>query len=295
VGHLRVGCAGWAYDEWVGPVYAQVPSNQRLRAYATRFNLVEIDSTFYAVPTPTVVQGWLDQVADVPDFHFTAKLPQAITHEALPAGGLETVESTLDEFLDVVVSTLEDAGRFESVLVQLPPRFRGATAPEKATMLEGLAKLLSRLAADRRHVAVEFRHPSWFGSDGALDAQARDALHSQGAGLVSVDGLGFEPTPTKTAPWSHFRLHGRSSNLRSLGPKGPGVPQKGPYSARELQALASAIRGSLEKDSSTSVILTYHEAGQSARSAVSLLGALGRPVRGLPILPLGTRSLNDFG
>src|SRR5687767_15752554 len=78
--NVRIGTQGWNYDAWVGPFY---PEGSRagdfLALYARAFNTVEVDSTFYAIPSEKVVQGWVDRTPD--DFVFALKLPQEITHE----------------------------------------------------------------------------------------------------------------------------------------------------------------------------------------------------------------------
>src|SRR5688500_7978769 len=78
--NVRIGTQGWNYDAWVGPFY---PEGSRagdfLALYARAFNTVEVDSTFYAIPSEKVVHGWVERTPD--DFVFALKLPQEITHE----------------------------------------------------------------------------------------------------------------------------------------------------------------------------------------------------------------------
>ena len=151
----HVGCQGWNYEDWVtGPAADETVfyprgtrPNGMLRTYTRAYETVEIDSTFYAVPSAATVDGWHKRTP--PRFTFALKLPQQITHEfGLRAGGADT----LAEFCDHA-RLLHD--KLAAVLIQLPPRFEAA--PEN---LRALENFLPRLPRDMPF-AVEFRHASW--------------------------------------------------------------------------------------------------------------------------------------
>src|SRR5688572_16259220 len=77
---LRIGCVGYSYDFWVGTFYPRhTPQSEFLRLYGKVFDLVEIDSTFYTIPSLDSVRSWRDSVPT--GFQFTAKFPRVITHE----------------------------------------------------------------------------------------------------------------------------------------------------------------------------------------------------------------------
>ena len=79
-GSLHLGTQGFAYDDWVGPFYPPGTSKSAyLEAYAQAFSTVEIDSTFYATPRGSVVDGWARRTPD--GFRFAAKFPKLITHD----------------------------------------------------------------------------------------------------------------------------------------------------------------------------------------------------------------------
>ena len=91
---IRLGTCSWSTQDWVGRVYAPgTPATEFIAQYAQRFNTVEIDATFYAVPRTSTVDGWRDRTPD--GFLFSAKVPQAITHEKF----LEDCSRELDAFL----------------------------------------------------------------------------------------------------------------------------------------------------------------------------------------------------
>ena len=78
-GRARVGCSGYAYKDWRGLVYPQeAPMRTWLPRYAERFDAVELNTTFYRLPTVGAVEGWRDQVP--PDFCFAVKVGQFGTH-----------------------------------------------------------------------------------------------------------------------------------------------------------------------------------------------------------------------
>ncbi|MDB4907833.1 MAG: hypothetical protein JWO05_2617 [Gemmatimonadetes bacterium] len=148
---LRLGTQGWNYDMWVGPFY---PVGTRpadyLATYSRAFDTVEVDSTFYATPPSTHVQGWAKRTP--PGFTFALKLPQEISH----ARKLRHAEAETDDFFTVARQLGDKLG---PVLVQLGPDF----TPDH---LPALAQFLPRLPQDVR-CAVEFRHRGWI-NDGIL-------------------------------------------------------------------------------------------------------------------------------
>ena len=148
---VRLGTQGWNYDAWVGPFY---PGGTRpadfLATYARAFATVEVDSTFYAVPSERTVLGWAARTP--PDFRFALKLPQAVTHERRLRGG--------DDVLDAFFARARLLGpKLGPVLVQLGPDFGPDERP-------ALAAFLPTLPGDVP-VAVEFRQRGWF-TEGVL-------------------------------------------------------------------------------------------------------------------------------
>jgi uncharacterized protein YecE (DUF72 family) len=148
-GAIRLGTQGWNYSAWVGPFY---PGGTRpadyLTVYARAFETVEVDSTFYAIPSEKTVLGW---GARVPDrFTFALKMPREITHERRLVG----CDDLVAQFADRVRLLGPKKG---PVLIQLGPDF----GPEQRGALEGFLPLLPR----DLHFAVEFRKPGWLGPE----------------------------------------------------------------------------------------------------------------------------------
>lgn len=162
--NIRVGTSGYNYPEWKGHFYpADLPSARMLAYYAERFSAVEINATFYRMPTPQMLGRW---AATVPDgFTFALKAPQRITHFAR----LRDVDEPVRYFCDTARTLGRQLG---PLLFQLPPNFRKDLAR--------LADLLALLPPDLEY-AFEFRHESWF------DDEVYERLRARGAALCIAD------------------------------------------------------------------------------------------------------------
>ncbi len=207
---VRVGCSGWNYRDWRGTFYpAGLPPARWLEHYAARFATVEVNATFYRLPSRDAVARWVEQTPE--GFVFCVKGSRYLTH----IRRLRDTGQGLERFYERI-EPLVAAGRLGPVLWQLPERFHRDD--------ERLDRWLSALPAGRH--ALEFRHPSWF--VGEVEA----LLRAHGAALVVADrpGLDFQ-THALTAPWTFVRLH--------HGHRG----RRGNYSATELEEWARRLRG----------------------------------------------------
>jgi uncharacterized protein YecE (DUF72 family) len=178
-GAARVGCQGWNYDDWVTPPAAAAPvfyprgtrAADMLGLYARAFETVEVDSTFYAVPTEAAVDGWARKAPD--GFTFSLKLPREITHEHALRGAQAL--GVLEEFCG---RARRLGGHLGAVLVQLPPQFEATS--ENAAALRAFLPLLP---SDIRF-AFELRDPFWFEQD-LVEPLARAGRH---VSLALVEG-----------------------------------------------------------------------------------------------------------
>ena len=144
---MLVGTSGYAYKEWKGSFYPQkFADKDMLSFYAQHFSTVEINHTFYRMPTENVLVQWGKTVPA--GFRFALKANQQITH----IQRLRNCESTLKRFLEVA-SVLNDGDHLGPILVQLPPTFKF-----DQPLLEEFLALRPRAFA----FAFEVRHPSWY-------------------------------------------------------------------------------------------------------------------------------------
>ena len=164
---FHIGTQGWNYPGWVGPFYPRAArAADFLALYARLFDTVEVDSTFYAVPSAATVKSWAQRVPA--PFRYALKFPRAATHDL----GLAGVESTrlLDTFLERVAPL---GSRLGPVLVQLPPGF----GPSRRKALESFLDRWPRAV----RCAVEFRDPDW------LDTDVWESLAARGIAPTLTD------------------------------------------------------------------------------------------------------------
>jgi len=181
---IHVGTSGYGYKEWKGKFYPdKIDPKEMLRFYSERFGTVEINNTFYHMPTRALLSSWVDQVPD--HFIFAFKAPQVITH-------LKQLRNVSEE-TDYLFRTLSSLGKkLGPVLFQFPKSFR-ANKPA----LEAFLPLIPHDAA----CAFEFRNPSW------REAGIPDLLREKGFSLCVADmDESHSPGIISTAHWGYLRL-----------------------------------------------------------------------------------------
>jgi uncharacterized protein YecE (DUF72 family) len=181
--HLAVGTSGYNYPEWRGTFYpADLPAKRMFAYYAERFHAVEINATFYRMPTPKTTEGWRDQAPE--GFTYTLKAPRRITHDRRLKDCAEDVRFFCD-------SARVLGPHLAPLLFQLPPNLK--------VDLDRLGAFLAAVPADLR-IALEFRHDSWLTDD------VYALLREHGAALCIAD-FGDHATPlVATARHGYFRL-----------------------------------------------------------------------------------------
>lgn len=181
--HTWIGTSGYNYPEWKGRFYPErLSASKMLGFYASRFRTVEVNYTFYRMPTEKVLAGW---VADTPDnFRFTLKAPKRITHERRLRDTAELVERFCD-----LAATL--GPRLGVLLFQLPPNFK--------CDLACFDTFLEELPPGAR-AAFEFRHASWWCAD------VYDRLRARRLALCVADTPEATSPLEATADFGYFRL-----------------------------------------------------------------------------------------
>lgn len=207
-GELRVGCSGWSYDHWKGRFYPEgIPRRRWFEHYASVFDTVELNATFYRLPTPTTVERWAEQAP--PGFRYAVKLGAFGSHRMK----LRDAESWLPNHLERVEVLGASLG---PTLVQLPPHWK--------VDVERLDEFLG-VAPKRYRWSVELREPSWV-CDEVFEVLAR-----HGAALCLHDLLPRHPL-VLTTDWTYLRFH---------GPNALAEPYRDPYTGRRLGRLATVL------------------------------------------------------
>jgi uncharacterized protein YecE (DUF72 family) len=205
---VRIGCSGWNYADWRGRVYPKAePQRRWLEYYATLFDTVEINNTFYRLPARSAVVSWVESTP--PDFVFAVKASRYLTHMKR----LTDLGRGVERFYERI-EPLVGSPKMGPVLWQLPENFHRND--------ERLAGALAGLPAGRH--CFEFRHPSWFVSD------VYALLREHDAALV----IGDHPerpfqAHELTATWTFIRFH--------YGRRG----RNGNYSEKELETWRARI------------------------------------------------------
>ena len=180
---IHVGTSGYNYPEWKGSFYPEsLAASKMLPYYAERFSTVEINYTFYRMPTAKLVTGWAAQVPH--DFRFTLKAPKRITHDRK----LKDVGDTVRGFCEAAAELGPQLG---ALLFQLAPTFK----KDLAVFDQFLAVLPPRLCA-----AFEFRHDSW------LDEEVYARLRDRNLALCIADSEKRSTPVMTTAEYAYLRL-----------------------------------------------------------------------------------------
>ena len=233
---VRIGTASWTDPEFIKagwyPPEVKDDAEGRLRYYAARFPMVEVNATFYALPTVETAAAWAERTPH--DFRFHVKAHQVISGHPSEPGRLPPplrelpyqpdkrgrIRKPSRELRDAVIDSLLEAvgplgDKLGAILVQLPPYVVSGDAQR-----EELARILGRLKP--AHAAVEFRHRSW-AEPGEREAAA-DLLGSHDASWVVVDAPRIDaknvmpPVVEVTSPaLAYLRLHGRNAAAWNTG------------------------------------------------------------------------------
>ena len=181
--HYLVGTSGYNYPEWRGSFYPEKFSTSKMLAYySERFNSVEVNYTFYRIPTTRLLDGWARATPE--HFVFTLKAPRRITHDSK----LQHVGDLTQAFCTTAATLGSKLG---VLLFQLPPTCKRDDAV--------LAAFLVTLPEDTR-AAFEFRHASWH------DETVFDALRRRNLALCVADSEKMSTPVVATADYSYFRL-----------------------------------------------------------------------------------------
>jgi len=204
---ICVGTSGWTYDDWTGPFYPEnVKGAERLAFYAEKFDTVEVNATFYRMPTQNVIDAWNRRLKS--GFHLVVKGSRVVTHLKKLADCQEPLAAFLDRVLDL--------RRLRVILWQLPPSLHKD--------VERLDGFLSVLPGAVRH-AVEFRHASWW------DEEVTALLERHKAAFVAVSHPQLPDAIHATTDFLYLRFHGQGKQLYRYD-----------YSDRELDAWVERLK-----------------------------------------------------
>ena len=241
-GRAYVGCSGWSYRDWRGTFYPpELPARRWFDAYAARFATVEVNNTFYRMPSPETFTTWAQRAPE--GFVYSVKVNRFGTHRlklARPADWAPA-HARLAALLGPSLG---------ANLVQLPPHWKRDNGRldaflDLATALEG--------PAGRYRWAVEFRDPSW------LDDSTFGILEHHGAALCCHDLLDRHPWRLTTS-WAYVRFHGPAAAAK----------YSGDYGERALEPAARRLAGWLADGNDVYAYFNNDTDGAAPRDAAVL-------------------------
>lgn len=233
---IRIGTSGFHYKHWKGPFYPEkMPESKMLQFYCERFDTVELNNSFYRLPTPEAFDCWRD--ATPPNFVFAVKASRFLTHNKK----LKDPENALENLLPRAARLEKKLG---PVLFQLPPKWR-----VNVERLEGLLAILPR---DVRY-AFEFRELSW------ITPQVNDVLIRFRSAFCIYELAGYHSPLDVTSDFAYVRLHGPAAGK-----------YQGSYSDAKLGEWAARIENWAKELKAIYIYFDNDQAGYAANNALTL-------------------------
>lgn len=265
---IRVGPAGWSYEDWEGIVYPPKKGSKfdPLAYLAEFFDVIELNNTFYRPPTPQMTNSWVKRVHSNPRFKFTAKLFRNFTHErqSLTLADEKTFKSSLE--------SLVENQRLGALLLQFPYSFHNTE--ENRGYLKELSEKFREYP-----LVLEVRHASWD------RGSAYQFLREIQVGFCNVDqpqvSYSIGPTKKVTGRIGYLRLHGR--NVKEWFREGAGRDARYDYLYNEFELfeLTERIRQIAQEAEELYVITNNHYRGKAVCNALEIKAKLGK--KGLKI------------
>jgi uncharacterized protein YecE (DUF72 family) len=255
MGDILVATSGYSYDDWRGALYPdELPKEEFLRYYALFFPFVELNFSYYSMPTPKNLGAMVSRTPD--GFLFSIKAHQSLTHKPGP-GWRDDAALFLR-----AATTLADAGRLTAILVQLPFSFHHT--PDNRAYLAAMLDALWPLPR-----VVEFRNDEWAGQ------RVYDELEKRGVGCVMVDRPdlpGLPPMEQRvTGGIGYVRFHGRNSGQWWSGDNVSRYDYL--YTVDELRSWVPRLKG-MAKAATVLVAFNNHAKGKAVKNARELSAML---------------------
>jgi uncharacterized protein YecE (DUF72 family) len=239
---IRIGTSGWQYKHWRGTFYPpKTTSAAMLAAYTARLDTVEVNNSFYRLPSAAALDRWRD--ATPGDFCFAVKGSRFLTHMKK----LKDPDAGLGRFMPLVERLADKLG---PILFQLPPRW----GPD----LERFERFLEALPREHRY-AFELRDERWH------SREVYRLLERRGAAFCIYEIAGRRSPREITADFTYVRLHGPTDKA-----------YEGSYSNRELGAWARQIEDWRRTLKAVYVYFDNDDSGYAPRNALELSGLVER-------------------
>ena len=233
---IRIGTSGFHYKHWKGPFYPEkMPESGMLAFYCQQLDTVELNNSFYRLPTPEAFDSWRD--ATPPNFVFAVKASRFLTHNKK----LKDPENAVENLLPRAVRLGRKLG---PIVFQLPPKWR--------VNIERLEGLLAILPRDVRY-AFEFRELSW------MTPEVNQILTRFNAAFCIYELAGYHSPLSATSDFAYVRLHGPAASK-----------YQGSYNEDRLRKWATQIQNWAQQVKAVYVYFDNDQAGYAAKNALAL-------------------------
>ena len=257
MGEIRIGTSGFSYEDWRGYFYPEeIAKGDMLRHYAQRFQTVEVNSSFYAIPSPATFASMARKTSD--KFDFAVKAPKDLTHS-------EEVDPDIFARFTRAIEPLIESGKLGCILAQYPWGFKNTDAG--VDRIRQLRKGFGELP-----VVVEFRNVGWLGNN------TFELLRENRLGFCCVDEprlKGLIPGIVEaTSQIGYVRFHGR--NAQKWWQHEQAYERYDYlYSAEELSEWIPKVRKLASETEKTYLFFNNHYQGKAAQNAQQFAGMLG--------------------
>jgi uncharacterized protein YecE (DUF72 family) len=254
---IRIGPAGWSYDDWKGKVYPDPAPRgfDPLEYLASYFDTIEINSSFYRPPTEKMTRSWVQRVAHNQAFKFTAKIYRVFTHER------GTASEEDEQIFKQGIEPLVEAEKLGALLLQFPWSFKNT--PETQDYLADVVEKFKEYP-----LVIEVRHASW------NTETVYQFLMERGVGFCNIDQPVFQrslkPSSRVTANVGYVRLHGRNYENWFNDQADVAARYDYLYSPEELKPWLEHLRAISANASEVYVITNNHFQGKGAANALEL-------------------------
>jgi uncharacterized protein YecE (DUF72 family) len=252
--NIAVGLAGWSYPDWKGYVYPPGIKDP-LRFVAGYVDMIEVNSTFYRIPSEKTVASWVDRVGDLPEFFFSAKLPQEITHKGELSPALVTAFRR-------ALTPLVMAGRLRHLLAQF--RWDFTDTPANRSYLGLIRKHLGEMS----NLTLELRDRSW---------QAPEAMAYLDGLEVTVANLdyplgrqSFNVPLCNIGRHAYLRLHGRNTAAWFSKDAGRDQTYNYLYNRQEVDSIRTRALELARMSTSLTLVANNHYRGKEMVNAIQL-------------------------
>jgi uncharacterized protein YecE (DUF72 family) len=276
-GKVLVGIAGWSYPDWKGLVFPRETNFNRLNYLSQFFDTLEVNTSFYSIPSRVLVQRWLVSVSPNPEFLFTVKLYKQFTHGEEVEKGRPCIVPSVAEAFKAAFEPLLQAHRLGALLLQFPYRFHDE--PGNRAYLRELFGVFREFP-----LALEVRHRSFNVEDFyAFLAKEEVAFANIDQPTVSSS---MPPTQVVTLPQlAYLRFHGRNATAWFAAEAGRDQRYDYDYAVEEFESYFGMIKRFMRHEGKLYVIFNNHYRASEVKNALEFLSRLtGNRVRVMPKL-----------